>query len=96
MFGKTEEQIDSLVDTVIICSGDIGMEFGLRKCGIPALKRGKVFRNDRIELPKGAAMREARKVGCTYLGIANVVKLKPNEIKAKIMMHVREGCMESF
>ena len=40
LFCKNEEQIDSLVNTVNICSGDIGMEFGLRKCGILTLKRG--------------------------------------------------------
>ena len=40
LFGKNEEQISSLVTTVNICSGDIGMEFGLTKCGILTLKRG--------------------------------------------------------
>ena len=44
LFGKNEEQIDSLVNTVNICSGDIGMESGLRKCGILTLKREKVVR----------------------------------------------------
>ena len=42
LFGKNEEQIDSLVNTVNICTIDIGMEFRLRKCGILTLKRRKV------------------------------------------------------
>ena len=48
LFGKNEEQLDSLVNTVNICI-DIGVEFGLRQCGILTLKRGKVVRSDRKE-----------------------------------------------
>ena len=40
-FGKSYEQIDSLVPTVRTFSIDIGMEFGIKKCGVLVLKRGK-------------------------------------------------------
>ena len=40
LFVKSEEQIDSLVQTVFIFSKDIGIEFGLRKCGVVILKKG--------------------------------------------------------
>ena len=40
-FGKSYEQIDSLVQTVHTFSIDIGLEFGIRKCGVLVLKRGK-------------------------------------------------------
>ena len=33
-FGKSYEQIDSLVQTVHTFSIDIGMEFGIKKCGV--------------------------------------------------------------
>ena len=33
LFGKSDDQIDSLVQTVFKFSEDIGMEFGLKKCG---------------------------------------------------------------
>ena len=33
LFGKSEDQIDSLVQTMFIFSEDIGIEFGLKKCG---------------------------------------------------------------
>ena len=33
LFGKNDYQIDSLVQTVFTFSEDIGMEFGLKKCG---------------------------------------------------------------
>ena len=42
LFVKSEEQIDSLVQIVFIFSKDIGIEFGLRKCGVVILKKGQV------------------------------------------------------
>ena len=42
LFAKSEEQIDTLVRTVHAFSSDIGMEFGIKICGILTMKRGKV------------------------------------------------------
>ena len=39
LFGKSEDQIDRLV---IIFIEDIGMEFGLKKCGVVIRKKGKL------------------------------------------------------
>ena len=33
-FGKIDDQIDNLVQTVFTFSEDIGMEFGLKKCRV--------------------------------------------------------------
>ena len=52
LFGKSEDQIDSLVQTVFIFSEDIGMEFSLKKCGVVILKIGKLVKLDGIHLPK--------------------------------------------
>ena len=38
LFAKNEEQIDTLVRTVHVFSSDIGMEFGMKKCGMLTLK----------------------------------------------------------
>ena len=84
LFGKNEEQIDSLVNTVHIFSTDIGMEFGLRKCGVVTLKRGKLARCEGIELPDGEVMKEVEQEGYTYLGIVELDKIKEKEMKEKI------------
>ena len=42
LFGKSHAQIDSLVNTVFAFSQDIGMEFGIKKCGLLVMKRGKL------------------------------------------------------
>ena len=34
MFAKSKDQNDSLVNTVYTFSEDIGMEFGIKKCGV--------------------------------------------------------------
>ena len=44
LFSKSQEQIDTLVRTAHVFSTDIGMEFGMKKCGIRTVKRGKVVR----------------------------------------------------
>ena len=40
LFRKSEDQIDSLVQTVQLLSEDIGMEFVLKKCSVFSSDRG--------------------------------------------------------
>ena len=51
LFGKTERYLETLLSTVEIFSQDIRMEFGISKCGILILKRGKLVPLDGIEVP---------------------------------------------
>ena len=53
LFDKSKNQIDSLVQTVHIFSEDIGMQFGIKKCGVLTMERGKNIRTDHIRLPEG-------------------------------------------
>ena len=41
LFAKDENEIDSLVRTVNTFSEDIGMMFGVQKCGLVVMNRGK-------------------------------------------------------
>ena len=83
LFSKSEEQTETLVRTVHIFSTDIGMEFGLKKCGILVMKRGKVVRCEGITLPNGEIMKEVEKQRYTYLGITELDKIKEKEMKEK-------------
>ena len=83
LYGKSEKQIDSLVRTVHILSTDIGMEFGIRKCGLLILKKGKIVRHQGIELPNGETMKEVEQEGYTYLGVVELDKIKESEMKEK-------------
>ena len=91
LYGKSEEQIDSLVRTVHILSTDIGMEFGIRNCGIILLKRGKIVRSQGIQLPNGETMKEVEQEGCTYLGIVELDNIKENETKEKTIKEYKRS-----
>ena len=82
-------QIDSLIQTTHIFSTDIGMEFGIRKCGVLVLKRGKIVRCEGIELPNDEMIKEVGQEGYTYLGIVELDKVKENEMKEKTMKEYR-------
>ena len=83
LLSKSEDQIDILVRIVHVFSTDIGMKFGMKKCGILTMERGKVVRCEGIKLPNSVVMKEVEKEGYKYLGIVELDKIKENEIKEK-------------
>ena len=81
LYGKTYDQIDAVVQTVYTVSEDIGMELGIKKCGILFLKRGKVVSADGITLPNGQIMKEIDDTGYKYLGILEYDNMKEKKMK---------------
>ena len=82
LYSRKVEELDTLVQTVRLISEDIGMEFGISKCAMIEMKRGKMVKNDGIELPDGERIRsleidEAYK----YLGVLQSDKGKSKEMK---------------
>ena len=84
IFGKSDNQIDSLIQTVFAFSGDISMEFRLKKCGAVILKKGKLVKFDGIHLPNQEIMKEADENGYNYIGILEFEKIKEHEMKIKV------------
>ena len=83
LFSKSEEQMDTIVRTVHAFSTDTGMEFGMKKCGILIIQRGKRVRCEGIKLPNCEVIKEVEIEGYTYLGIVELDKIKENEMKEK-------------
>ena len=83
-FGKSEDQIDSLVRTAFIFSEDIGMEIGLKRCGVVILKKGKLVNLDGIHLANLETMKEVDENGYTYLGILELDEIKEREMKINV------------
>ena len=52
------------------------MEFGIKKCGILTMKRGKIVKSEGIKLPDGEVMKQVGQEGYTYLGIIELDKRK--------------------
>ena len=65
-------------------STNIGMEFGIKKCGILTMKRGKIEKSEEIKLPDGQVMKQVGQEGYTYLGIIELDRTKETEMKEKI------------
>ena len=58
IFGKSEKQLETLVNTARIFSGDICMEFGIEKCRMILMKKRKFSKNEGIKLPNDQEMKE--------------------------------------
>ena len=80
---KSENEIKRSVSTVEVFSQDIGMEFGIKKCGVIIMNRGKVKSTDGVELPSGEKIRELEEDGYKYLGILEYDRVKEQEMKDK-------------
>ena len=80
LYGKSENEIRGFVSTVEVFSQ--GMEFGIKKCGVIIMDRGKVKSTNEIELPIGEKIREIEG-GYKYLGIFEYDGVKEQEMKDK-------------
>ena len=85
LFAKNEEELETLIHTVRIYRQDIGMEFGIEKCTLLVMKRGKRHLTDRIELPNEDKIRTlAENETYKFLGILEADTIKQVEMKEKI------------
>ena len=51
LYGRNENEINSLIHIVRVFSGDIGIDFGIKKCAVVVMKRGKLDKSQAIRLP---------------------------------------------
>ena len=77
VFGKNEKELDVLLNTVRVFSEDIRMEFGINKCGVLVMKRGRLSRTVGIEMPSGDMIKEIdTELGYKYLGVLEADSFK--------------------
>ena len=85
LYAKTPNQLDSLIQTVRIFSNDIGMKFGIEKCAILIIKRGRMTQSDGITLPDDTNIRSSKKgEGYKYLGVLEADVMLHRQMKEKI------------
>ena len=70
LYASQSDDIDSLVQTVRVCTQDLGMKFGIKKCATLVLKRGKISCSEGINLGNNEIIGEVGTDGYKYLGIA--------------------------
>ena len=76
-----------MLNTAYVFSEDIGMEFGIKKCGVLVLKQGKVHevKSIGLNLPDGELMKTIEEEGYKYLGILEYEKVKEKEMKIEFV-----------
>ena len=57
LYSQSEKRLDSLVQTVCVFSEDIGREFGIEKCIMLVMEKGKIVKSVFTELPDGKVIR---------------------------------------
>ena len=82
LYSKSEKALDSFIQTVRIFSEDIGIQFGIDKCAMLVMKRGKIVKSDGIQLPNGKVIKSLEKgESYKYLGVLEADEVMVNEMK---------------
>ena len=84
LFGASKDQLDSLVQVVRIFSPDIRMSFGLDKCEVLEMRRGRQVGSSGIDLPNDQHIRQVEGEGYKYLGILQLAVTLNTKMKDKI------------
>ena len=101
LYARNENQLDSLIQTIRIVSKDIGMKFGMEKCAVLVLKRGRLAQSEGTRLPDKTTMRAMRESkGYKYLGVLEVDGMLHDTMKKKIgkeyLCRVRKVAQSKF
>ena len=57
------------------------MKFGIKKCDVRVLKRGKVVSSEGAEMPDGERIKVVQKNGYKYLGILEYNKIRESKMQ---------------
>ena len=86
LYSRGEKGLDSFVQTVRVFSEDIGMEFGMEKCAMLVMEKGKILKSVGIELPGGKVIKSLQEgKSYKYLGILEADKFLEEKMKLNIL-----------
>ena len=92
LYSRDEKGLESLVKTIRVFSEDIGMEFGIDKCALLKMEKGKIVKSVGIELPNGKVINLLLEGGSyKYLGILQAGRFLEEEMKLKVSKDFLEG-----
>ena len=84
LYGANKDQLDSLIQVVRIFSQNIKMSFGLEKCAVLEMRRGRQVDSSGINLPDDQHIGEIGEEGYKYLGILQLDQNLNTKMKVKI------------
>ena len=85
LYSRSEKELDSLLQTVRVFSENIGMEFGIEKCAMLVMEKGKIVKSVGIELPDGKVIKSLQEgESYKYLGILEADKFLEERMKLNV------------
>ena len=86
LYSRNEKGLDSLVQTVCVFSEDIGMEFGIEKCAMLVMEKGKIVKSVGIELTGGKVIKSLQEGDSyKYLGILEANKFLEKKMQLTVL-----------
>ena len=85
LYVSNRKSLESLIQTVLVFNNDIGMEFGVEKCAVLTMKKGKMANSDGIALPNKTTMKGLKEGDrYKYLGVIQINRTKHYDMKEKV------------
>ena len=85
LYSRSETGLDSLVQTFCVFSEDIVKEFGIEKCAMLVMEKGKAVKSVGIELPDGKVIKLLKEAeSYKYLGILESGKFLEEKMKLNV------------
>ena len=84
LYSRSEKALDYLIQKVRIFSEEIEMQFGIDKCTMLVMKKGKLVKSDRIQLPNDKVIKSLEEgESYKYLGALEADEVMVNEMKGE-------------
>lgn len=83
LYATNNNQLDSLINIVMICSQDISMSLELDKYSVLEMKRGRKVYISEIEISDEESMKKADNISYKYLGVLQVDKSHNDWMKSQ-------------
>ena len=85
LYSRSEKGLNSLVQAFRAFSEDIGIEFGIEKCSMLVMEKGKIVKSVGIELPNGKVTKSLQEgESYKYLGILEADKFLEEKMKLNV------------
>ena len=92
LFEKNESGLYALVQSVRVVSNDTGMEFGVQKCAMLVIKRGKVIESNGTDLPNNETIKSIHEEnGYKYLGVMKADQVLGGQMKERLRKEHKRG-----
>ena len=85
LYSQSEKGLDLFLQTACVFSEDIGLEFGIEKCAMLVMEKGKIVKSVGTELPDGKVIKLLKEgQSYKYLGILEADKFLEKKMKLNV------------